>query len=148
MQTEPSKKLRAVYQSHWRAAREFLTFFDTVRFCRFLALVDERTESKCRIKNKRLLVSCRRNRFGNALNNTSRHILNLLDYDLTDIKVSCCRMVSTLSCRPGICAKKKSSLNLSHCGHSFYITVQLLLSNTLLQKLGSPTSHICTATAR
>ena len=44
--TEQSRKLRTIYQSHWRVAREFPTFFDTIRFCRYLALLDERTESK------------------------------------------------------------------------------------------------------
>ena len=53
--TEQSRKLRTVYQSHWRAARKFLTFFDTIRFCRYLALLDGRTESKSKIKNERLL---------------------------------------------------------------------------------------------
>ena len=39
-----------------------------------------------------------------------------------------------MSCHPGICAKKKSPPNLSHCGYSFYITVPILLNNTLLNK--------------
>ena len=42
------------------------------------------------------------------------------------LKVLCCRTVSTLGCHPGICAKKKSSPNLTHCGQSFYITVPVL----------------------
>ena len=59
------------------------------------------------------------------------------------LEVSCCRMVSTLGCHPGICAKKKSTPNLwSHCGHSFYITVPVLLNNALLQKRDSPTLHL------
>ena len=82
--TAHSRKLRTIYQTHWRAAREFLTFFDTIRFCRYLALLDERTESKSKIKNEQLLVSLKRDRFGNALSDTTRHILNLSDYDLSD----------------------------------------------------------------
>ena len=31
--TQQSRKLRSIYQSHWQAARKFLTFFDTNRFC-------------------------------------------------------------------------------------------------------------------
>ena len=84
--TEQSRKLQTINQSHWRAAREFLTFFDTIRFCRYLALLDGRTESKSKIKNERLLFSLRRDRFGNALSDTTRHILNLSDYDLSDTK--------------------------------------------------------------
>ena len=34
--TEQSRKLQTVYQLYWRRAREFLTFFDTIRFCRYL----------------------------------------------------------------------------------------------------------------
>ena len=120
--TEQSRKLRTITQLHWRATRKFLTFFDTIRFCRYLTLLDERTESKFKIKNERLLASLTRDRLGNALGDITRHVLNLSDYVLSDTKVSCCRMVSTLGCHPGICAKKKSSPNLSHCGHGFYIT--------------------------
>ena len=83
-QAEQLKKLRAVYQSHLRAAREFLTFFGTIRFCRYLALLDGRTESKSKIKNKRLLFSIRHDRCGNAFSDTTRHILNLSDYVLSD----------------------------------------------------------------
>ena len=63
------------------------------------------------------------------------------------LKVSCCRVFSTLVSHPGICAKKKSSPNLSHCGHSFYITVPIMLNNSLLYKPDSPTLHICFVTA-
>ena len=84
--TEQSRKLRTVYQSHWWAAREILTFFDTIRFRKYLALLDGRTESKSKIKNERLLFSLRRDRFGNALGDTTRHVLNLSDYVLSDIK--------------------------------------------------------------
>ena len=58
--TEQSIKLRTVYHSRWRAARDFLTFFDTIRFCRYLALLDGRTESTSKIKNERLLASLTR----------------------------------------------------------------------------------------
>ena len=82
--TEQSRKLRTVYQPHWRAAGEFKTFFDTVRFCRYLALLEETTESKSTIKNKRQLISFGSNCFGNAPSDTTSHILNLSDYDLSD----------------------------------------------------------------
>ena len=82
--TEQSRKLRTVYQSHWQAAREFLMFSDMIRFCRYLALLDGRTKSKSKIKNERLLASLRRDRFGNALSDTTRFILNLSDYGLSD----------------------------------------------------------------
>ena len=59
-------------------------FFDTDRFCNYLALLDERTKSKFSNKNERLLGSLRRDHFGNALSDTTRHILNLSDEDLCD----------------------------------------------------------------
>ena len=57
-----------------------------IRFCRYLALLDQRTESKSNIKNKRLLVSFRRDRFGNTLRDTTRHVLNLSNYVLSGTK--------------------------------------------------------------
>ena len=41
-------------------------------------------DSKIKIKNERLLVSLKRNRFGNAISDTTRHTLNLSDYGLSD----------------------------------------------------------------
>ena len=49
-----------------------------------MALLDERMESKSKIKNEQLLVSLRRDRFGNALINTTRYVLNLPGYDLSN----------------------------------------------------------------
>ena len=43
---EKLTELRTAYQSHWRAAREFLAFFDTIRFCRYRALLDGRNVIK------------------------------------------------------------------------------------------------------
>ena len=54
---EQSRKLRTVYQSYWWAALEFLTLFDKIRFCRYLALLHGRTESKSKSKNECLLHS-------------------------------------------------------------------------------------------
>ena len=48
--------------------------------------VDGRAESKSKIKNERLLFSLRRCHFGNALSDTTRHILNLSNYNLSDTK--------------------------------------------------------------
>ena len=53
--TEQSRKLQTVYQSHWRVACEYLTFFYTITFCRYLALLDGKMESQSKIKNEGLL---------------------------------------------------------------------------------------------
>ena len=67
-------------------ACKFLTFFGTIRFCRYLAFLHGRTESKSKIKNERLLFSLIRDCFGSALSENTRHILNLSDDDLSDIE--------------------------------------------------------------
>ena len=54
-----------------RATQEFLTFFDAVRFCKYLALLYKRTELKPKIKNEQLLVLLKRDRFGTALRDTA-----------------------------------------------------------------------------
>ena len=89
LQSAPKKdfeiaKVQTFNQSHWQATRRFLTFFDTIRFCRYLALLDERTKSKWKNKNERLLALLRRDCFGNALDDTTRYVLNLSDYVLSD----------------------------------------------------------------
>ena len=79
-----SRKLQTVDQLHWWAARKFLTFFNTIRFCRYLALPNKRTELKSKIEIKQLLGSLKRDHLGNALGDTTGHILNLSNYNLSD----------------------------------------------------------------
>ena len=53
----------------------------------FLKDVDQcqsNCNQKSKIINERLLFSLRRNRFGNALSDSTRYTLNLSDYDLSD----------------------------------------------------------------
>ena len=40
------RTLRTAYRAYWTKAREFLSMFDTIRLCRYLAGLDERTERK------------------------------------------------------------------------------------------------------
>ena len=82
--TEQSRKLRIINQSHWWAARKFLNSLTQSRFCRYLALVDKRTKSKWKNKNERLFALLRCDHFGNALSDTTRHVLNLSDDVLSD----------------------------------------------------------------
>ena len=49
-----------------------------------MVLLDERTESKSKIRNERLLVSLTHDRFGSALSDTTRYIFDLSDYVLSD----------------------------------------------------------------
>ena len=120
--TEQFRQLRTVCQLHWRAAREFLTFFETVRFCKYMAFLDERTESKTRSKNTACLfhsdgiVSA-------PLSVIPQGIFSIIqDMTYLIMKVTSCHIL-TLVCHQGICAEKKSSPNLNHCGYNFYMTV-------------------------
>ena len=70
--------------------------------------------------------------FGNALGDTTRDVLNLSDYVWSATQSFVLSHGLNFGCHPGICAKKKSLPNLSQCGHSFYITVPVLLNNALL----------------
>ena len=58
--------------------------FDTIRLCRYLAELDERTERKTKSKHDRLIMILRRKRFGIALSDGKKHIQNLSDYELSD----------------------------------------------------------------
>ena len=58
--------------------------FDTIRLCRYLAELDERTERKTKSKRDRLIMILRRKRFGTALRDGKKHIQNLSDYVLSD----------------------------------------------------------------
>ena len=60
------------------------------------------------------------------------------------LKVSCCRMVSTLGFHPDICEKKKSSLKLSHCGHNFYIhSASSFEQRTAFKACSADLAHLC-----
>ena len=82
-----NKRLRTLcttYRAYWTKAYEFLFMFDTIRLCRYLAELDERTERKTKSKHDRLIMILRRKRFGTALSDGKKHIQNLSDYVLSD----------------------------------------------------------------
>ena len=57
-----SRRLRRAYQSHWHAADTFLSFFDKIRFCRYLSILDERAERKTNNQQLRQLASLKSKR--------------------------------------------------------------------------------------
>ena len=61
-----------------------ICLFDTIRLCKYLAELDERTERKTKSKHDRLIMILRRKRFGTALSDGKKHIQNLSDYVLSD----------------------------------------------------------------
>ena len=77
-------QLRNMYQRQWSKVRRFLSFFDMVRFSRYLSEIDQRTEKQTMQKHHRNVGLLVRKRFGHLLSNPKKHILNLSDYSLSD----------------------------------------------------------------
>ena len=84
--TAQSRKLRTAYQKHRRSVASFLSFFDWIRFCKYLSILDEQSNRKTSDQHLRHVASLRSKRFGNALSDTEKHILNLSQYELSDLK--------------------------------------------------------------
>ena len=78
------RTFRTAYRAYWTKAREFLSVFNTIRLCRYLAELDERNERKTKSKHDRLIMIHRRKRFGTVLSDGKKHIQNLSDYVLSD----------------------------------------------------------------
>ena len=76
--------LKAKCRSLWQEVRQFLSFFDTVRFCRHLAIIDESKEAANRKKNDNNLRLLFQQRFGNQASFNQNSIENLSDYKLSD----------------------------------------------------------------
>ena len=81
--TVQSRRLRRAYQSIWHIADSFLSFFDRIRFCRYLSILDEQTKRKTNNQQLCQLASLISKRFGNASSDTEQHILNLSEYELS-----------------------------------------------------------------
>ena len=72
-------KLRAL----WQEVRQLLSFFDFIRFCRYIATIDERKERELSIKNERKLKFLFQQRFGNMAKPNKDTIINLSNYKLS-----------------------------------------------------------------
>ena len=72
-------KLRAL----WQEVRQFMAFFGFIRFCRYIATVNERKERELSIKNKRKLKLLFQQRFGNMAKPNKNTIINLSNYKLS-----------------------------------------------------------------
>ena len=81
-----SRKLRAAYQRLWRSVASFLSFFDWIRFCKYLSILDERSKRKTSNQHLRHLASLKNKRFDNALSDTEKYILNLSQCELSDLE--------------------------------------------------------------
>ena len=76
--------LRTKCRLLWQEARQFLSFFDLVRFCRYLSVIDEQKEAVNQKKNSNNLRLLFQHRFGNQTSFKQNNIVNLSDYKLSD----------------------------------------------------------------
>jgi len=76
--------LRTKCRSLWQEIKQFLSFFDLVRFCRYLAVTDEQKENFNQKKNSNNLRLLFQHRFGNKTSFQKNNITNLSDYKLSD----------------------------------------------------------------
>ena len=76
--------LRTKCRSLLQEARQFLSFFDLVRFCRYLLVIDEQKEAVNQKKNSNNLRLLFQHRFGNQTSFKQNNIVNLSDYKLSD----------------------------------------------------------------
>ena len=58
---------KRAYEREWIKIRNFLSFFDLVRFCRYLSEIDQRTDNAINKKHNRNIQLLRRKRFGDNL---------------------------------------------------------------------------------
>ena len=75
---------KRAYDREWTKIRNVLSFFDLIRFCRYLSEIDQRTENATNEKHNRNIQLLRKKRFGGMLSDKEKHILNLSDYSLSD----------------------------------------------------------------
>ena len=84
--TEKSKSLitflKGKFRALWQEVRQFLSFFDFIRFCRYIATIDERKERELLIKNKQKLKFFFQQRFGNMAKSNKNTEINFSNYKL------------------------------------------------------------------
>jgi len=76
--------LRTKCRSLWQEIKQFLSFFDLVRFYRYLAVIDEQKEDVNQKKNSNNLRLLFQHPFGNQTSFQKNNITNLSDYKLSD----------------------------------------------------------------
>ena len=75
--------LKRKNRSVWRKAIKFLSFFDLIRLCRYIASIDQRKEKENETKNRRNLAFLRRHRFSDFALFTKSIVFNFSNYKLT-----------------------------------------------------------------
>ena len=82
--TAQSRKLRTVYQRHCVLLPVFCLLIGFAS--KYLSILDEQSNRKTSSQHLRHLASLKSKRFGNALSDTEKHILNLLQYELSALE--------------------------------------------------------------
>ena len=76
--------LKNYYRSLWSDIKSFLSFFDFIRYCRYVSIIDRSKAKETQNKHERNLSFLRRRRFGNQSIPDKSHLINLSDYQLSD----------------------------------------------------------------
>ena len=75
---------KCAYDREWNKIRNDVSFFDSSRLCRYLSDIDQRIENATNEKHNRNIHLFCKKCFGGMLSDKEKHILNLLDYSLSD----------------------------------------------------------------
>ena len=76
--------LKNYCRSFWSDIKSFLSFFDFIRYCRYVSIIDRSKAKETQNKHERNLSFLRRPRFGNQSIPDKSHLINLSDYQLSD----------------------------------------------------------------
>ena len=78
------KKLKLKLSEIWPATCKFLSFFDWIRFSRYLADIEKTQQDRIQAKHFRNLNWLLKQRFGSVPSNFGDNIYNLSSYELSD----------------------------------------------------------------
>ena len=79
-----SQKLHRTLTAIWSKVKCFFSYFDWIRFYRYLAGIEQRKQNRIEAKHFKNLNWLQKQRFGSVSSNSGCHINNLLNYKLLD----------------------------------------------------------------
>ena len=106
----------------WQEVRQFLSFFDLLGFCPYLAIIDECKEASNQKKNERNMRLLFQHRFGNKARPNKKNIVNLSDSNFLAPRSLFYHMDSTFACYPLVSTGRKCLRSLKCCLHSWSTT--------------------------
>ena len=81
---EKLRNLILIYSKVWSKVRMFLSYFDWIRFCRYLAKIEVTKQKQISTKHFNTINWLRRQRFGSCSTPTGKNIFNLSSYCLSE----------------------------------------------------------------